>query len=113
MDEFWNDLLLQMKAVESIGDKIERGEAYLEELNGSLPALNKIINGLFELLQTTEFGLEISTDFILQVLNDILYGIENEDAVFLLDVLRYGLLSVFYYIISELQSGGIHEQTSL
>ena len=86
---------------------------YLEELNGSLPALNKIINGLFELLQTPEFGLEISTDFILQVLNDILYGIENEDAVFLLDVLRYGLLSVFYYIISELQSGGIHEQTSL
>lgn len=113
MDEFWNDLLQQIGAVEAVGAKIENGESYLDDLKGSIPALNKIISQIFELSQTPELGLEISTEFILQVLNDILYGIENEDAVFLLDVLRYGLLSVFYYIITELQNRGIHEQTSL
>lgn len=106
MDEFLNALRQHIEAVETIGDQIERGEAYMEALRQYLPSLNEMITVIFGLTQNPEVSLELNRDFVLQVLNDIIYGIEHEDSVFLLDVLRYGLLELYDYTAAELQREG-------
>lgn len=107
MEEFSNLLLHNINIVKKIGDKIENHEAYIEDIREYLPSLNQMIMSLFTAIQESRLRMELNQDFIVQVLNDVLYGIENEDSVFLLDVLRYGLLEVYEYIGSELQSGGL------
>lgn len=107
MEEFSNLLLQNINTVKGIGDKIENHEAYIEDIKEYLPSLNQMIMSLFTAIQESKLCVELNQDFIVQVLNDILYGIENEDSVFLLDVLRYGLLELYEYIGSELQSGGL------
>lgn len=101
------DLLIELqemnKKAEELAVKIEGGETYMEELKLYLPILNQTIMKLFEVIQNPENLLELSPDFVLQVLNDIIYGIENEDAVCLIDVLRYGLIELFDYVTAELQ----------
>lgn len=104
MNEFLDSLRQQIEVVERIGDKIEHGEAYMEDMRNYLPSLNQMITTILDLKQTREIPLELNHEFVFQVLNDIIYGIENEDSVFLLDVLRYGLLEIYYYIGTELQS---------
>lgn len=104
MDEFLNVLQQHIQVVEEIGTKIEQREAYMDRLRAYVPLLNEMMTTIFELMQIPEIQLELSQEFVLQVLNDIIYGIENEDSVFLLDVLRYGLLEIYYYIGTELQS---------
>lgn len=100
------DLLIELqemnKKAEELAVKIEGGETYMEELKLYLPILNQTIMKLFEVIQNPENLLELSPDFVLQVLNDIIYGIENEDAVCLIDVLRYGLIELFDYVTAEL-----------
>lgn len=105
MNEFLNLLQSQIETAKQIGNKIENGDAYMEEIRAFLPQLNRMIIAIFEMLQNPESALELNPDFVTQVLNDILYGIENCDSVFLLDVLRYGLLEIYYYIGTELQGG--------
>ena len=101
MDEFQTLLQSQIETAEQIGNKIENGEEYMEEIRGYLPSLEQTVTSIFTLTQNS--GLEISAEFVVQVLNDILYGIEHRDSVFLLDVLRYGLLEIYYYLAEELQ----------
>lgn len=103
MNDFLNLLQQHINAVEIIGNKIENGEVYMEDMRGYLPSLNQMITTIFELVQNPQVPLSLNPEFVLQVLNDIIYGIENEDSVFLLDVLRYGLLEIYYYIGTELQ----------
>lgn len=103
MENFLDGLQHQRNCIDSIAAKIEQGEAYMEELNSCLPLLNQTIITLFDMIQDTSIPLEINPDYVLQVLNDILYGIEKEDSVYLVDVLRYGLIEVFDYIGTELQ----------
>lgn len=104
MKEFLEALQQHIGLVEKIGDKIEQKEAYMEDIREYLPYLNQMITAIFDLMQNPQNPLEIDRGFVLQVLNDVVYGIENEDSVFLLDVLRYGLLEIYYYIGTELQS---------
>ena len=113
MDKFLAGLQQQRDTVDAIADKIENGEAYMEELRSYLPMLNQTILTLFEMIRDTVIPVAINGEFVLQVLNDILYGIEKEDPVFLVDVLRYGLIEIYDYVGMELQREDGHEQTGL
>lgn len=113
MTEFLFNLQQHINTVNEITNKIEADEAYMENLKEYLPSLNQMIQAIFEFVQNPAVPLELNQEFVLQVLNDILYGIENRDDVFLLDVLRYGLLEIYYYMGTELQGGKKDEQTNL
>lgn len=103
MEKFLIELKNQKEKIEVIADKIDNGECYMEEMKEYLPQLNQTITALFEMIQDST--LQINQNFVLQVLNDILYGIEHEDSVFLEDVLRYGLIEIYDYIGAEMQRG--------
>ena len=103
MNEFLIELQHQTEKVEAIAHKIENGEVYLEDMKGYLPELNKTVTTLFEMIQDSTVQIDLNENFVLQVLNDILYGIEHEDSVFLEDVLRYGLIEIYDYIGTEMQ----------
>lgn len=104
MKNFLIGLQHQSEMLEALVTKIENGEAYMEELKAYLPVLNQTITTLFGMIENPAIQIEINPDFILQVLNDIIYGIENEDPVYLADVLRYGLMEIYGYVETELQS---------
>ena len=103
MEKFLIELKNQKEKIEVIADKIESEECYMEEMKEYLPQLNQSITALFEMIQDPT--LQINQNFVLQVWNDILYGIEHEDSVFLEDVLRYGLIEIYDYIGAEMQRG--------
>ena len=84
-------------------DQIENKEPYMEDMRGYLTSLNEITKEIIRLTDDPQIVLDLNKQFYLQVLNDIMYGIENEDSVFLLDVLQYGLLEIYNYIETELQ----------
>lgn len=109
MNEFLNMLRGHIEIIKQLTTKIENEENYLDELRGYLPSLNQMITVIFEMIVNPRIQLDVNQDFILQVLNDIVYGIEQEDAVFLLDVLRYGLLELYEYIGAELQGEESYE----
>ena len=102
MNDFLDELQNQCKMAEDLADKIEHEEAYMDGLKAYLPTLTQTISKLFTVMQS-ETAIDVSPDFVLQVLNDIIYGIENEDSVCLADVLRYGLVELFDYMTLELQ----------
>lgn len=104
MEEFLKQLQGHAGAVEEIGNRIECGEHYMEEVRNYLPSLNQMVTEIFQMKQEPGVLPELNSEFVIQVLNDILYGMEHEDAVFLLDVLRYGLMEIYHYIETELQS---------
>ena len=81
MEKLLVELQEHSETVETLVEKIEAGEAYMEELKAYLPILNQMIIKLFELFQTSMYSIELSQEFVLQVLNDIIYGIEKEDTV--------------------------------
>lgn len=103
MKDFLDELQSQRETAEKLATKAECGEAYMEEVKLYLPALNQTIAKLFERMQDPLKPIELNQDFVLQVLNDIIYGIEKEDSVCLTDVLRYGLIEIFDYVTAELQ----------
>lgn len=109
MEDFLKLLQQHIDVIEHIGNKIEKHEAYMEELKEYLPTMNQMITTIFNLVQSPEIPLSINQEFVLQVLKDIVDGMEREDSVFLLDVLRYGLLEIYYYVGSELQDGACYE----
>lgn len=96
------DLQIHIERVEHICNLIEQGEEYIEELTGYLTALNELIGAVLACAQNQETPFTINEQFVLQVLKDIIYGIEHKDSVFLLDVLRYGLLEIYDYTANEL-----------
>lgn len=91
------ELQLQIDKLEKICRLIEDGEEYGKELAGYLPLLNQSIVQFMSHIPTSGSYLE-KNGLMVQILKDILYGMEQKDDVFLLDVLRYGLLEVFYDI---------------
>lgn len=101
MDNFFELLNQHIEAVEAIGNKIEADEPYMDAMRAYVPSLSQMITTVYQLAE--EGALQLSQEFVTQVLNDILYGMEQEDAVFLLDVLRYGLLEIYDYLLAELQ----------
>lgn len=95
---------LQITKVEYICHLIENDKEYLGELTEYLPALNETIGFILSCAQNLEIPFMINEQFVLQVLKDVLYGIEHQDSVLLLDALRYGLLEIYCYGKKELKS---------
>lgn len=104
MNEFLSCLIQQAESIVELCDRMERGDACVEQVRSFLPSLNQTITMIYDPQQAELQTLELNHEFVFQVLNDIIYGVENEDYVFLLDVLRYGLLEIYDYIAMELQS---------
>lgn len=98
------DLRIHIGKVNEICRLIENEEEYNGALNEYLPKLNLIINDLLLYAQDEESSFTINEQFVIQVLQDVLYGMEYQDSVILLDALRYGLLEIYSYGIDELQS---------
>lgn len=109
MNEFLSLLHSHIDTAEQIENKIENGEEYMEDIRAYLPSLNQLVTELFGRIQNSQSGLELNPEFVLQVLKDILYGIEHEDSVYLLDTMRYGLSEIYGYLAEELQGGGKYE----
>ena len=105
MEEFLGQLQQHIDTVREIGDQIEQDGDYMGKIQEYLPSMNQMIMGIVQMAQEQGSGLELDPGFVVQVLQDILYGMEHTDAVFLLDALRYGLLEVYYYVGAELQGG--------
>lgn len=112
-DDFLAGLQHQRNQAVAITEKIGQGEAYMGELKQYIPMLNQTITDLFDMIQSGAVDLEINQKFVLQVLSDLLYGMEKEDPVYLEDVLRYGLMEIYDYIGTELQGKGQNESDSL
>lgn len=109
MNEWIRELQGQKDQITQICDKIENGQAYMAELRSFLPEMNQMITGILNLAGDPNVALDLNTEFVIQVLKDIIYGIENEDSVFLLDVLRYGLQEIYEYIETEVGGGAADE----
>lgn len=102
MKDFLFELKSEIEVVETIANKIENGQTYMDELKAYLPKLNRVIIDILK--NVNDKKIELNQNFVLQVLSDIIYGIEQEDSVFLEDVLRYGLIEIYDYVSAELQS---------
>jgi hypothetical protein len=102
IEEFLKSMQDEIDQLEQIGNKIEKEENYMGELKACLPDINQRIQAIFALMEVPQISLDLNPEFVLQVLNDLIYGIEQDDQVFLLDVLRYGLLEIYYFVGSEI-----------
>lgn len=99
------ELQSHIEQVEQICCMIEETKEYNEELMKYLPLLNQMIQMILTYAQDGQSTFDINEQFVLQVLKDIVDGIERKDSVFLLDVLRYGLIEIYCYCIECLQDG--------
>ncbi len=93
-----------MEKVENICSMIENEEEYLGKLTGYLSQLNETVSYILACAEDPANPFQINVEFVLQNLKDILYGIEQQDSVFLLDALRYGLMEIYKYGVDGLQS---------
>lgn len=109
MKEFLDALAKHEEIVEQLAVMIEEHTSYQSELKQYLPSLTQLIQTILQIGNGSQFSLELNQEFVLQILSDIVYGIEHEDDVFLLDVLRYGLLELYDYIGTELQRKSSYE----
>lgn len=98
------NLQIQMDKLNVICDLIENEKEYASTLNGYLTELNQTVNYLLLCSQDETNPFTINEQFVVQVLGDILYGMEYQDSVILLDVIRYGLMEIYRYGKDELQS---------
>ena len=103
MDDFMEQLQRNITEVEQIADRIEAGEEYREDIKTYLPELNAMVSAVFAISRGEAPLVPLDQGFATQVLQDVLYGLEQSDSVFLLDALRYGLLEIYYYVGEELQ----------
>ena len=100
------DWQIQIEIVKDICFLIENEEGYQERLAGYFPVLTETIEYILNCAHSPEISFVVNERFVIQVLKDILYGMEHQDSVFLLDVLRHGLLDLYEYGKDSLQSGG-------
>lgn len=98
------DLLTQMDRLDKICDLIENEGEYTSILKEYLPVLNQTIHYILLCSQDPTISFDINEQFVVQVLEDILYGMEHQDSVILLDTIRYGLMEIYSYGKDELQS---------
>lgn len=69
-------------------DALLKRENYLEKMPECIAAINQAVVPRME-------EAEEKASYILQVLEDMMYGMSQQDEVFLLDVLRFGVLPLF------------------
>lgn len=91
-----------IELVQQICWLLESEQEYTESLTQYLPILNQTIYQILQYAQDTENSFNINEQYVLQVLRDIMYGIEHSDSVILLDVFRYGLIPMYSYTIENL-----------
>lgn len=109
MKEFIISLYQNIEKLQKIIDKIKNNQPYIADLKQYIPSMNQIIQMIFNMAENNKAQLQINNEFVIQVLKDTLYGIEHEDPVFLQDVLQYGVLEIYKYIIDELEDGIVYE----
>lgn len=109
MNEFLAYLMEHMNHIEALCDRIETRVEYLAELRMLLPQVNQSISVILSLQEENPEIVELNQAFVSQVLKDLVYGIEKEDGVYLLDVLRYGLLPIYGYVLDIIQRGEADE----
>lgn len=93
---------LQIEQINRICNLIDNGEDYLGIVISGLPEITKIMNVILE-------NYDINEQFVLQVLKDIVYGVEQKDSVILRDTFRYGLLKIYHYVNENDQSEEVYE----
>lgn len=103
MQEFIERLQWHKTCVKSIIEKIEHEKEFEYELNRYLPDLSHMVKEIFSYIENGRLNIEIDMNFLLNVLQDVVYGVEQKDTVFLLDVLKYGLLEIFDYILETIK----------
>jgi hypothetical protein len=104
MHELLEKLCCNKEKVETIIQKIEFGEIYIDELKQYLPMMNEIVTCILY-----EAKISINEEFLVQVLHDLIDGIERQDDVILLDTLQYGWLEILNYVNDKLQGENIDE----
>lgn len=109
MNDFLNELDWNKDKLMEVIGQLENKEEYMKPLKEYLPSLNQITKNIFELVNDPNVLLELNTQFYMQVLNDIVNGMENQDTVILLDTLKYGLLEIYLYIENELRGREVYE----
>ena len=82
-----------MEKLIELANKIEDKETYYEKLIEIVKEIEYTINLLFQIFSDVELAETAGFDkiYILQILQDLMSGIENDDRVLLVDVLRFGL----------------------
>lgn len=83
-------VLENIKQVKNICSAIDSGENYYDKMVNYFPEMKQMISKILE-------NNLINEQFVLQVLNDIVYGMEKQDEVILRDTLRYGLQELYQY----------------
>lgn len=74
--------------ITSVCDAMLKRENYMEKMPECITAINQAV-----VPRMQEAGDQAA--HILQVLEDMMYGMSQQDEVFLLDVLRFGMLPLF------------------
>lgn len=108
MNNFWEILQEHIGALENILNKAENGAGIVSEIRSYLPSMNHVVTAMIELSTEPNKSIELNHEFVIQVLNDIVYGIQNEDEVYLQDVLQYGLLEIYNYVSDELRNEEVY-----
>ena len=84
-EQFYENAVNQ---ITSVCDAMLKRENYMEKMPECITAINQAV-----VPRMQEAGNQAS--YILQVLEDMMYGMSQQDEVFLLDVLRFGMLPLF------------------
>lgn len=92
---------------------IKTQQEYLEKLKACLSIFSQGIEYILKVSADDKIPFEINERFVVQVLNDVLDGIEREDEVFLCDVLQFGLYPIYEYSITQLYGENVDEQIDL
>ena len=108
MNNFWEILQGHIGSLENILNKAENGVGIVSEIRSYLPSMNQVVTTMVELSTEPNKSIELNHEFVIQVLNDIVYGIQNEDEVYLQDVLQYGLLEIYNYVSDELRNEEVY-----
>ena len=81
--------------ITSVCDAMLKRENYLEKMPECITAINQAVVPRMEEADGAD-----GASYILQVLEDMMYGMSQQDEVFLLDVLRFGVLPLFEKTVS-------------
>lgn len=92
----------QIEQINRICNLIDNGEDYLGAAISELAEITEIMNVILE-------NYDINEQFVLQVLKDIVYGVEQKDSVILRDTFRYGLLKIYSYVNENDQREEVYE----
>lgn len=85
--------------IASVCDAMLKRDNYMEKMPECIIAINQAVVPRME-------EAEDEVSYILQVLEDMMYGMSQQDEVFLLDALRFGVLPLFEQKYRSIADGG-------